>query len=259
MPRVVPSLGGGEIHVWLASLDSTPADYESMHDILSAEERERAARFKIAGGRERYTMGRGFLRMFLAYYTQMDPARLGFAYNPFGKPRLLEEGIDSGSNQRVHFNLSHSGGLAVYGFTRDGDLGVDIEKYRDEVLREKLADRFFSPEEAEELASLDSSHQLQGFFTCWTRKESYIKARGDGLSRSLSSFAVSLRPQDPPMLRWCHDDPQVQVRWRVWNLEVPQGYAGCAVAPAGARRCLQWDLNAPDKPPLVTEAGSPTD
>lgn len=248
----------GEAHVWLVPLEVDASDFHAMDEVLCVEERDRAARFKIAGGRERYTMGRGFLRLLLGHYVKVEPAALSFRYNSYGKPSLPDGGGNLGSVAPIGFNLSHSGGYAVLGFTREGELGVDIEKYREEVLREKLADRFFAPQEAQELASLPPEDQLPGFFACWTRKEAYIKARGDGLSRSLSSFAVSLRAQEPAVLRWCHDDPEVSSRWRVWNLAVPSGYAGCLVGPAGASRCREFDLTGVIKPQLVSGAGSAT-
>jgi 4'-phosphopantetheinyl transferase len=257
IPGDSPELERGEIHVWLARLDTDVAAVQSMHGVLSTEERDRAARFKIESGAERYTMARGFLRRLLGMYLQRDPASLAFTYNSYGKPALSEPS-NLVPNGRLCFNLSHSAGLALYAFTWEGDLGVDIEKYREEVLREKLADRFFSSQEAEELAALHPADQLRGFFTCWTRKESYIKARGDGLSRSLNSFAVSLRPQEPPALRWCQDDPAATLRWRVWDVAVPPGYAASLMAPATALRCRRFELLSPDKPPLVSEAGSET-
>ena len=212
-----------------------------MDEILSQEERDRAALFRITGGRERYTMGRGFLRLLLGQYLKRNPAELVFAYNSFGKPSLVELG-DPNLVRRLGFNLSHSAGLALLAFSWEGELGVDIEKYREEVIREKLAERFFSATETEELTGLDPGEQLSAFFNCWTRKEAYIKARGDGLSRSLSSFAVSLRPTEPPVLRWCHDDPQASVRWRIWNVQVPSGYAGCLIAPATATGLREFEL-----------------
>lgn len=231
----------GEIHSWLVPL-TAPAEWvESFSHFLSSDEQQRAARFSFPEGRRRYTLARGVLRYLLGRYLHRDPAGLSFAYNSFGKPSL--SGLPAESTlPPLDFNLSHSHDLALYAFAREGALGVDLERQRAEVLGERLADRFFSPEEAHELAALEPSQQLRGFFDCWTRKEAYIKARGDGLSRSLSSFAVSLRPDEPPSLRWCHDDPEASRRWRIWPIRVPLEFVACVVAPSTATRLREFEF-----------------
>jgi 4'-phosphopantetheinyl transferase len=116
------------------------------------------------------------------------------------------------------FNLSHSGALALYAFTADGELGIDVELDDADFARERIAERFFSPAEVRALRTLPANLQPRAFLTCWTRKEAFIKARGDGLSLPLDSFDVSLGPEARPALlrtAWSAEEP---ASWRVLDL-----------------------------------------
>ncbi|HTP85308.1 MAG TPA: 4'-phosphopantetheinyl transferase superfamily protein [Bryobacteraceae bacterium] len=215
------TLEPGEVHVWRVALDR-PA--EPFRTLLSPDEMARAAKFRVPNGAERYIVGRGVLRTLLGRYTGVEPAGIVFVHNQFGKPEV------PGTN--VCFNLSHSHGQALAAFTRGRAIGVDIERIREEVMREKIAERFFSPAEARALAALPADHQAQGFFNCWTRKEAWIKARGEGMSIPLSSFEVSLAPGEPARLLATRPDAEEAGRWSLAALDCEPGFAA-AVAVAG--------------------------
>ncbi len=212
------------VDVWKIALDR-PADVVSgLRELLSADELARAAKFRVERGAERYIVGRGVLRTLLGRYTGAPPQSLAFAYNEYGKPEL--HGSD------VHFNLSHSHGIALAAVTRGRAIGVDIERIRGDVIGEKIAERFFSPAEARVLASLPADQQAQGFFNCWTRKEAWIKARGAGLSIALNSFEVSLTPGEPARLIATRPDAEEARRWSMEALDCEPGFAA-ALAVAG--------------------------
>ena len=118
----------------------------------------------------------------------MSPGEIEFSYGPKGKPGLMDPSLP------VRFNVSNSGSLAVYAFTEACDIGIDVEQVRPVPEMEQIAARFFAADEASELMALPEPERPQGFFNCWTRKEAYIKAVGDGLSVPLDSFRVTLRP-----------------------------------------------------------------
>ena len=210
--------------VWKIALDQTAGVVGQLRGLLSADELARADKFRVERGAERYIVGRGVLRTLLGRYTKIPPQDLRFAYNEFGKPELF------GSD--VCFNLSHSHGVALAAVTRGCAVGVDIERIRDEVIREKIAERFFSPAEARVLASLPAELQAQGFFNCWTRKEAWIKARGHGLSIPLNSFEVTLAPGEPARLMATRPDPEEARRWTLQALDCEAGFAA-ALAVAG--------------------------
>jgi 4'-phosphopantetheinyl transferase len=213
--------------VWLISLAPTAETLDWCGKVLSESEHTRARRFRFDRHRHAFILARGWLRHLLGTHAGRPPATIEFASNEFGKPSLTPS-----TSPAIHFNLSHSDPLALIAFTHQGETGIDIEKIRPEVMGEKIAERFFSREEVEALESVSPEHQADAFFTCWTRKEAYIKARGDGLYRSLDTFAVTLRPTEPPALCWSADDAQAPTRWKVWKLPAPAGFMASLVTPA---------------------------
>ena len=151
-----------------------------------------------------------------------------FVYGPHGKPELASDGGETG----LRFNVSHSHGLALYAITRHREIGVDVERIRPEVASETIAEHFFSPREVAVLRALPATLQATAFFACWTRKEAYIKARGDGLSLPLDQFAVSLAPGEPAALLYTAWDAQEAARWALHDLASGPGYRA-AVAVTG--------------------------
>ena len=166
-----------------------------------------------------------------------DPQYLRFTYGPRGKPALA---TDMGAVS-LRFNVSHSHGLALYAMTRGRELGVDVERIRPEIVQEQVAERFFSPREVTTLRALPVPLQATAFFACWTRKEAYIKATGEGLALPLDQFDVSLAPGEPAALLRTAWDPQEAPRWTMQDLDPAPGYRA-AVAVAGHDwRLTCWD------------------
>jgi len=158
--------------------------------MLLPEELARAGQFHFAIDAERYVVRRGRLRELLAARLGCQPRAVPLCCNSFGKPRV--KGND------LRFNLSHSGGVAFYVFTREAEIGCDIEWRRPELAREGVAERFFSDRELQALRAVPRGRWVEAFFNCWTRKEAFIKALGFGVSYPLKSFDVSLAPGEPP-------------------------------------------------------------
>jgi 4'-phosphopantetheinyl transferase len=238
-PPESPALGAGEAHVWRARLDAGPHTVAWLAGTLSADERERAARFRFEKDRVSYTVARGVLRAILGRYLNVTPAELRFAYSPHGKPSL--DGALRSSPLR--FNVSHSHGLALYAFTSGREVGVDVEHVRPDFAGEQIAEHFFSRGEVTSLRGLPREARLAAFFHCWTRKESYIKARGEGLSHPLELFDVSMAPGEPAALLATRPDPLEATRWSLAELPCDPGYvASLAVEGAPPRLTLwRWD------------------
>jgi 4'-phosphopantetheinyl transferase len=157
----------------------------------------------------------------LASYLENTPASVRFSYNDFGKPCLA----DPARSNRLGFNLSHSGELIRIAVAIDRDVGIDVEVVDDSVLIDSVAKRFFSPGEIARLEALPESLRRAGFFSCWTRKEAYVKARGKGLSLPLASFDVSVESGSAATL--ISEDRSSTV-WKVENLEGGAHYAAVA-------------------------------
>ncbi|MGH9929014.1 MAG: 4'-phosphopantetheinyl transferase family protein [Pyrinomonadaceae bacterium] len=212
-----------EVHVWLARLDNYPAD--GLKLLLAEDELSRAARFRFDKDRNHYTVARGLLRKLLAAYLGLGAGKLRFSYAEKGKPALEESQRSS-----LNFNLAHSHGMAIYAFAHRREVGVDLEFIREDLADEKIAERFFSPHEIDVLGKLPVGLRKQAFFDCWTRKEAYIKARGEGLSMPLDEFDVSLAPGEAAALLRNHKEPAEITRWSMQSVTVPAGYAAALVA-----------------------------
>jgi len=240
LPRTTPELGRSEVHAWIADLNIGSAEISRVQELLSAEERERAARFRIEKPRIEYAAARGFLRTILGGYLKRHPSELKFRYNNFGKPFLADEFAAS----KLQFNLAHSHGLALYSVTLDSEIGVDIERVRPEVATTELAQRFFAPEEVKVLMDLPPADRTRGFFECWTCKEAVLKARGSGLALPLDDFVVAFGPNATPGLLSAKDDPQAAGRWIIRRLFPADGYAGSLAMQAREIELRLWRFDS---------------
>ena len=209
-----PVLAGNAVQVWCASLEQDEASVAAFFHTLSADEKARAQRFYFARDQRHFVVGRGVLRDILSRYLDMQPQELLFSYGPKDKPGLAPALVErSAKALALRFNLSHSGGLALYAFTYGREVGIDIERLRPLEDAERIARRFFSAAEVQVFCALPARLRLEGFFNCWCRKEAYIKATGDGLSMPLDRFTVSLIPGEPARFLQVEDDPAEAARW----------------------------------------------
>ena len=227
-----------EVHVWHVLLETDTADLKGLRQILSDDERARADRFCFQQDREKFTMARGILRQLLGRYLNMEPSKLQFGYGPNGRPTLADRDASHG----ICFNISHTNGLALYAFTRDREIGIDVERIRPEMANEQIAERFFAPQEVATLRALPLDLQLEAFFNCWTRKEAFIKASGEGLSLPLASFAVSLTPGERAEILNIDGEAETANLWSLREIRPGPGYvAALAVKGHDWRlKCWQW-------------------
>jgi 4'-phosphopantetheinyl transferase len=230
-------LSGDEVHVWLASLDLEASRVKSLWRTLSADERERGLRFHFQRDREHFIVARGLLRVILGRYLNMKPSQIRFSYNRYGKPFLAGEGGGA-----LRFNVSHSHRLALYAMTSGREIGIDLEHIRRVLDINEIAERFFSPREVAMLLALPEPLWSEAFFNCWTRKEAYIKAKGEGLSLPLDQFDVSLAPGEPAALLYTSDDSQEASRWSLQELAPSPGYVAALVVEGHdwQLKCWQW-------------------
>lgn len=224
-----------EVYLWCADLATQTFSLEFLQTTLSKDERNRAQRFRFQQDQTRYTVARGCLRLILGRYLNVAAASLRFGYGAQGKPWLMDE---RGAPHALQFNVAHSGELILYALSWQQEVGIDVELIRVETSYETIAKQFFSPAEVAALRSLPLAEQPQAFFNCWTRKEAYLKARGEGLSFPLDGFAVSLDSQSPVTLQ-VYKSPDERNRWRLYHLNPKRQYAG-AVAAAGQQHTFQY-------------------
>jgi 4'-phosphopantetheinyl transferase len=219
-------LNEADVHVWQVALNQTRDRGDSnLTAILSPDERLRAERFHRQIDRDNFILTRGTLRTIIAQYLSISSAKINFVYSAYGKPSIDEK-------QNYHdlrFNLSHSNEIALLAITRGCEIGIDIEFIRKDFATWEIAEDYFSEKELEMLRALPEHLQTRAFFNCWTRKEAYIKALGEGLSHPLNKFAVSLTPGKPPELLHVEDNPREVMRWLFYDLDTPPGYVAALV------------------------------
>jgi 4'-phosphopantetheinyl transferase len=216
-----------DVHVWTVGIgDDQPNDIRrSRAALLTPDELQRAGRFARDVDRHRFVLCRGAVRLILARYTSRSPADLVFAAGPHGKPSLVCE--DRGRPGACPaFNVSHSGELAVVAVAAHSPVGIDVEQIRPMPDADRLAARFFSAYEYDAYRSHDPEARLSAFFRCWTRKEAFIKACGDGLSLPLAYFDVTLTASEQPRILIVGGSADEARHWTLQAIEPATGYVG---------------------------------
>ena len=230
-------LASSDVHVWCASLDVPPDTSARLYATLTDDERNRSARFRFERDRQRFVVAHGVLRDLLGRYLQTEPDRIRYVYNAFGKPDL---GPEFGG--RLKFNLSHSAGLALIAFAADANVGVDLEYIRAQSDYDEIARRFFSAAEVDQLMALLPDHlYAEAFLGCWTKKEAYLKARGEGLATSPDSFSVPLTTGPAPAaVDFRAGSSGIVPSWSLYTLQPAPGYIGALAIEGSGWRLSQW-------------------
>ncbi|MGH9310893.1 MAG: 4'-phosphopantetheinyl transferase family protein [Vicinamibacterales bacterium] len=203
------------VHLWTVDLDRDVSIVSALLDVLSGDERVRAARMRTTESRLRFIVAHGALRAILARYAGVSASAIRLESSDTGKPFVADASIS--------FNLTHSEGIAVCAISPDGRIGVDVERIRPLPDADAIVTRYFAPGEASEYASLPPAQRPAAFFSTWTRKEAFVKAIGDGLTCPLRSFEVEIAPAaiDPRIVT----DP-ARGEWYLRSFEPAPGYAG---------------------------------
>jgi 4'-phosphopantetheinyl transferase len=217
------TLSQDEVHVWSASLETSPRDIVHLVKTLDSRELHRAHQFRFVKDQNHFISARGLLRHILSLYVHQDPNLVEFCYNANGKPEIRHDSRTG--KQGVRFNYSHSDVLAVYAFARHREVGIDVERIRPQVSEESIPEHFFCRSETAALRSLPASQRAEAFLQCWTRKEAYIKARGEGFRIPLDSFEVFPDPGWPVVIT----DNEC-AKWSLQSFVPTPGYAAALAA-----------------------------
>lgn len=208
VPLVLPD---NEIHVWKVALDQDLSTLGHYLNLLSPDERQRAKSYQRDQDRFRFIASRGVLREALAAYLGREAAGLAFVNGPCGKPQLAPEP----HTPPIHFNLSRCESLGLLAFSRTREVGVDLEAVRTDVDMDSIAYHFFTASEQAMLQGIEESKRHQMFFNCWTLKEAYLKAEGQGMSGTLDQIDITkMLPGG---------------KWRMQVLNLGEDYAGSLV------------------------------
>lgn len=222
-----------ETHVWYADLHLDEREANSLMLQLDTAERTRAQRFAFPHLRTRFVSAHIFVRQVLGRYLDIAPECVRYAYTAQGKPRLS-------NGSEIRFNLSHSADLAALGIAWNREIGIDIEKTHEVTDMLSLARRYFSQPEIDWLLALPQDAIKSAFFTCWTAKEAYLKARGDGLLFPLDRFQALPIADSERLQLAVYDEPAESERWYMTRLQIPGAIGAlaveCACAPPILRR-----------------------
>lgn len=224
-PRLTSSgesqLSKKDVHVWHVNVKSLAGRVHQWSNLLSQTERSRSEAFAHQSDQERFVIAHGVLRILIGRYLNVAPANLKFAEVARKKPCLEAIYADSG----LQFNLSHSHGYVLLAFTYNRQVGIDIEYMRSLPDLEKIANKTFSLQENKEIKKLKPEERIAAFYRCWTRKEAFVKALGEGLYYPLDRFSVSIFPEESNCLLQIDERPAETSHWTILNLETDPEYA----------------------------------
>jgi len=225
-----------EAHVWLVSIKNFIFQLEEFWQILSCNEKKQAQRFVFTQHRERFIVVHGALRQLLANYLSTSPETIDFIYDSYGKPKV----------ENISFNISHSRDLALFAFTKNFDVGVDMEFVKKDFAGDNIARRFFSKYEMQTLLKLPIAEHTSAFFNCWTRKEAFIKAIGKGLSFPLNKFDVNIGYSQKSLLLNVRSDEYKASDWKLIDLNPHPNYAAALAVRSNIDkiRRLHYSINS---------------
>jgi 4'-phosphopantetheinyl transferase len=224
-------LPSGTVQIWFTHLVLTEAEREAMSPMLSKDELHRMSTIQSADGRSRFAAARIFVRQVLGSYLGILAEEVQLSYETKGKPMLVQA-------SDLKFNLSHARDLAAIAVTRSRRVGMDVEIMRENLDLLGIARHYFCPSEFSFVARSSGADRVGAFYTFWTSKEAYLKARGDGLFRALDSFQVSL--ESPHMTpRLALPDEETKENWSLKKLDL-----GTRIAAAVVAEGHDWEVRA---------------
>lgn len=212
--------GKNIIDVWLVPLDLK--NLSDIEHVISDDEKARAERFRLQSDKTRFIAARAFLRIILGKYLQINPRRICFDYNEYGKPSICGE-----QRMDIKFNLSHSENLSLLAVTEMGEIGVDIERIKNSFVDEETAMQFLTRREIRHFQTLSGAERDLFFFNCWTLKEAFLKACGTGLSLAPNQIEISSLNSE-----FANDflENKIESRKTFWSVHRLPSIAGYAAA-----------------------------
>ena len=216
------------IVVWVTRVSQAPDPLESLDSLLDDRDRERAARFRFAEDRARFILGRGLIRQSLGLYLGENPEAIKLSYAERGRPVFADD-------ETIHFSISHTRDIVAIALTAQARVGIDFEFMKPAVDLSELAERILSEDDFRKFQALPRHEAVNAFFRAWTRKESYLKACGEGIADGLKLVSVSFGPEEISPLTDARDESAVR-RWRLHNLTVSKEYMGALACDDATRR-----------------------
>ena len=238
-PETLP-LRKGEVHVWRGIVDIPSAALQVFETVLSPDERERAHRFRFPQHQQRFIAARGMLRSLISRYLHIQPEKIKLGLGPQGKPFVENTG-----RSPLYFNVSHSQKIAVFAFSPDFEVGIDVEGPQPRMDYHGVASRVLSNQEQQWIQDLPESRKKSALLTAWARKEAFVKAIGTGLAFPLRNLTVTLLPEQTPQLVHIDDPSLADKPWTIHALYPRSGYAAALVVAGHTETICLWDYRQP--------------
>ncbi|WP_298553733.1 4'-phosphopantetheinyl transferase superfamily protein [uncultured Algibacter sp.] len=229
-------LAVNQVHVWCISFDISENEINYLKSFLTDDEIIKASKFRFEKDKNCSIITRGALRLLSGKYLKTNPKDIIFKYGQFGKP-------DYRMKTNLKFNVSHSGNKAVIGFVLNNDIGVDIEDIKTNFEILDIAKNYFSNIEIKALKKLPKNLHAKGFYRCWTRKESFIKAKAKGLSFPLDSFSVSIESDDKAELLETKWDDNEKDLWKLFSFSQIENYVGAVSIKGNIQSIKYFNFN----------------
>jgi 4'-phosphopantetheinyl transferase len=229
-------LGPRQVHLWAAAVNEFVDQAPKLEVLLSPAEQAGAEKFRLVEDRNRYVIRRGLARLILSRYLEQLPAAIEFQHGAYGKPEVRRGGVGT----PLFFNTSHSGEIAICTITSACPIGVDVERTREIPDIEEIARRFFRPREIKTFMGLPPDSRMQALYACWTRKEAFLKATGEGIAESLAKVEVTMAPEDKPAVVFVSGDRRAHKQWQLHQFFPASGYVGCVAYRNAALALNQW-------------------
>jgi len=232
------NLISGQVHVWRFCLNPPAPALQQLEKTLSADEVSQAQRYHFDRDRRRFIVRWATLREILGHYLGLMPEQLRFIFGKCGKPTVAPDL----SQRKIYFNLAHSDEIALLAVSAKCEVGIDVERIREDIALMDLAQRHFSPAEVSALDRLPPDEQRTAFFRLWTLKEAYLKGIGLGLSSGLDNFSVSFNSEDPQIWLKRGGELRPAGNWTLRHLELGRPFCGALAVNQRAWQldCFQW-------------------
>jgi 4'-phosphopantetheinyl transferase len=218
----------GHVVVWLTEVSNGQKAMPFLEPCLDAHDRERAERYRFAGDRARYVLGRALVRNILGHYLGQRPEMIALAYTERGRPYFP-------ADETMRFSLTHTRDLVAVALTAEAEVGIDIEYAERKLKLNDLAERILSAEDFGAFQALPESEKVAAFFRVWTRKEAYLKARGEGISEGLQKMSVSFDAEEITFLSDTRDEAAAP-KWRMHALSLPAEYTGAVACDEAGKQ-----------------------
>ena len=234
--NVFTTLQPKTVHIWRVALNDSSEQVSRFQSYLSDDEVSKANQYRFPLPRNQFIVTRCILRILLSRYLGISHDQLHFETQPQGKPKLVTP-----SSCPLQFNVSHTRGMALIGFTLQHAIGIDVEWVARKIHDRDIAKRYFSPRESAELDTLPQVERTHRFFTYWTCKEAYLKMQGTGITGGLAQCELSLQSGQTEVRLSLQNQKEPKNNYSVYQIEIGSEHLGAVALASPSPHISYWN------------------